>query len=187
MYKLFFTLILLLSFNLFGANENIKQIENYLNNFTFFSADFIQVESEQIQEGRFYLGKDRIKIEYLSPTKISFILGKNKAMYYNLELDELQYFDPKGSPAEILYDIFFKKDLMNGMLLQEKKGSFQISKEIIDDDRIIKLIINLEKNPTNLRKIEIITPEEEISIGIFNYNLNPFFSNKFFSMATPRN
>ena len=70
-----------------------------------FSSRFIQSNGNTIEEGNLYLKNNRLKIQYTDPTNIIIIIAKNKAMYYNQDLEEVQYFDPQNSAA----GIFIKK------------------------------------------------------------------------------
>ena len=51
--------------------QNIKiKILDYLNSIQYFSASFIQNDNETLSEGKVYIGKKRVRAEYLSPSKI---------------------------------------------------------------------------------------------------------------------
>ena len=67
---------------------------NYLplNNF---SASFLQNDGKNLSEGKVYIGQERVRAEYFSPNKIFIVLDENKAMYFNYELEEDEFFDPK--------------------------------------------------------------------------------------------
>ena len=106
------------------------EILNYLSSLSDFSASFIQSDGENLSEGRVYIGKERIRAEYFLPTKILIILGEDKAMYYDYELEEDEFFNPKNTNAWFFYDIFrnplFFEDgkiqVNNNELLLEKRG-----------------------------------------------------------------
>ena len=46
-----------------------------------------------------YILEQRVRVEYDYPTKILIILDENKAMYYDYELNEDEFFDPKKTIA----------------------------------------------------------------------------------------
>ena len=97
---------LILSFKV-ESNTNIKiKILDYLNSLQYFSASFIQNDNETLSEGKVYIGKKRVRAEYLSPSKILIVLDEDKAMYYNYELEEDEFFNPKNTNAWFFYDIF---------------------------------------------------------------------------------
>ena len=95
----------------------VKDIKIYLDALEEFSASFVEDNNGSIQEGFFYKNKNRIRIDYVSPTKIKIILDKNKAMYLNYDLKEIEYFNPKKTPAKIVFDIFYT-DFINSFLFK---------------------------------------------------------------------
>ena len=169
------------------ANENIDKIQNHISDINNLSANFIQIINDEIQEGKFYLNKKRIRIDYLLPQKIIIILDKKKAMYYNFDLQEIEYFNPEGSTAESFYKIFFDRDFYNSTNIKETNSNYIFSKKVNNSEEDVLLNMFFEKNPLYLRKIEIKGEYENINIGIFDYNFNPSFEDDFFSMANPIN
>ena len=77
-----------------------------MQNIKSFSANFIQSDGQSIEEGMVYIGKDRIRIDYFNPSKITIVMAQNKAMYVNHELREVQYFNPQDSAAGVFINIF---------------------------------------------------------------------------------
>lgn len=184
LYKFFFLLFFFSIINSVKADENLIEIQKYFNNIKNFSANFIQIDEDIIQEGVFYLNKKRIKIEYLNPNKITIILDKDKAMYFNADLEEVEYFNPKESIAEIFYNIFFNDEIYTKSEITESQGNIVLRKKLNYEEKI-SITITFEKNPTHLRKIKIITEDTKIDLGIFGYNFDPIFNKNFFSMANP--
>ena len=79
---LIFFLVQALSLNVkANTNEKKQAIVDYFSNIKEFSSKFIQTDGETIEEGNFYLKKNRLKIVYTFPSKIDLIIAKNKAMY----------------------------------------------------------------------------------------------------------
>lgn len=169
----------------YGIETSNNKIIKYFDDFESFSANFIQVNESTIVEGKFFFNNKRIRVDYLNPSKIILIIDKKKAMYLNIDLEEIQYFNPQESTAEIFYNIFFSKNITNNATIQENSNSIKLIKEIIKKNQKITLKLTFEKKPINLRKIQILTDDEEINFGIFSYNFNPNFDIKFFSMANP--
>ena len=185
-----FILYLILFFLIFSitsvcsANNGLNKIQKYFNNIEGLSANFIQADESIVQEGVFYLNKNRIKIVYLKPNKITIILDKDKAMYFNQDLEEVEYFNPEGSVAETFYDIFFNKEIFTNSTISEIDGGIILKKKLNTENKVL-LIVSFEKNPINLRKIQMITEDTKIDLGIFNYNFEPLYKKNFFSMANP--
>ena len=149
------------------------------------SSDFIQINENEIQEGRFYLKKNRLRIEYLTPSKIVFVIKKNKAMYFNMDLSEVQYFNPKKTVAEFFFNLFYKKNFLDDAEITLDKNFFSLKKNITiqDEDNLIQVFF--EKSPLKLRKVELINSQGSVSFGITNINYNPNLNDKLFSLANP--
>ena len=89
-----------------NANEHKQKIINYIININEFSSKFIQSDGHTIEEGNFYIKKNRLKIVYTYPSRIELIIAKNKAMYFNKDLKEVEYFNPKKTMADIFFRVF---------------------------------------------------------------------------------
>ena len=94
---IFFLKIILLTFltKILFANTTDKKdiLINYVQNIKNFSANFIQSDGQSIEEGIIYIGKDRIRVDYFNPSKITIVMDQDKAMYVNYDLGEVQYFN----------------------------------------------------------------------------------------------
>ena len=55
-----------------NKNYRLKILE-YLSNNKEFSSSFIQYNNNAFQEGKFFLKKNRLRIEYSTPTQIVFV------------------------------------------------------------------------------------------------------------------
>ena len=114
------------------SEENKKQVkvklEKYLLNLSEISSDFMQINENQIQEGRFYIKRNRMRIEYLTPSKIVFVIKENKAMYFNVDLSEVQYFNPNKTVAEFFFNLFYKKNFLDDAEIVLSKDFFSLKK-----------------------------------------------------------
>ena len=156
-----------------------------MQNIKNFSANFIQSDGQSIEEGIVYIGKDRIKVDYFNPSKISIIMDKDKAMYVNYDLGEVQYFDPQNSAAGIFINIFKNNFFLDGASIDIKNKNILLKKEgEIDNDKFTLLIL-FEKNPNILRKIKLEYNNIYNSVMLSNHNFNAMFDKKFFTMANP--
>ena len=183
--KLFFIFVLL-SLPL-ASKENIalNSALNYLNNLNEFSSSFLQIQNNDISEGLIFIKGDRLRIEYISPSNIIFILKKNKGMYFNTELQEVQYFNPKKTIGKFFIDLFNNNKFLSDSKIINKKGYFYIQNEIQLDEITYGIKIYFEEKPLQLRKLEIINELEIINFTILNPNYNPNLNDKFFSLANP--
>ena len=162
-------------------------LNDYIKKSNEFSAQFIQASNKSLSDGFLYLDKKRIKVEYIKPSKITIILTQSKAMYFNHDLDEVEYFSPKKTIGNIFYQIFYDNNFFKETKLLIKTNSITATKDVEIDGEEVTLSIYFEKNPLVLRKIEIKKNNEKIVFSISSMNHNPNFDKKFFSMVDPRN
>ena len=176
-----------ISFNLYSnTNDKIKALE-YLSSLQYFSASFLQNDGSNLSEGKIYIGKNRVRAEYVLPSKILIILDQNKAMYFNYELEEDEFFNPKNTDAWYFYDIFrnpffFKDSLVkvnNNQLILEKNG-------VDNEERDFIIRVYFEKNPMVLRNIELVINKNIINLSIFNHTFNEDFDRNFFKLINPK-
>ena len=186
--KFFYIVIFLILPCKVESNTDIKiKILEYLNSLEYFSASFIQSDSENLSEGKVYIGKKRVRAEYLSPTKILIVLDEEKAMYYNYELEEDEFFNPKDTYAWFFYDIFRNQIFFEDSKFIEKNNEIILKKEGLDNEEV-KYLINVyfENSPITLRKIEVIINDEFLQISFFNHNYNEDFDQSFFKLINPK-
>ncbi len=112
----------------------------------FFSASFIQNDGESLSEGVVYIGEKRVRAEYFSPTKILIILDKNKAMYYDYELEEDELFNPKNTNAWVLYDLFRDPYFLENSLIKQDKNEIILEKKGVDNEKNNYLIKTFFEN-----------------------------------------
>ena len=186
-YIIFFLLITVCF--LAKANEEYKNhrliISEYLSNNKEFSSSFIQYSNGSFQEGEFFLKKNRLRIEYTVPSQIVFIIKDSNAMYYNIDLKEVEYFNPKNTAARIFFDFFYDKKFLEDTIFNDEDSLFSFNKKIKIKDEVNNIKIIFEKSPTKLRKIEINNSEGLTILTIVNANYNPNLDDKIFSLANP--
>ena len=184
----FFRIILLVFLTklLFADTTDKKDILiNYVQNIKNFSANFIQSDGQSVEEGIVYIGENRIRVDYLNPSKISIVMNQDKAMYVNYDLKEVQYFDPQDSAAGVFINIFKNNLFLEDANIDIKNKNIFLKKEgEIDDDKFTLLIL-FEKNPDILRKIKLEYNNIYNSVMLSNHNFNAIFDKKFFTLANP--
>ena len=178
---------LILSFKV-DSDTNIKiKILDYLNSLQYFSASFIQNDNETLSEGKVYIGKKRVRAEYLSPSKILIVLDEDKAMYYNYELEEDEFFNPKNTNAWFFYDIFRNPYFFEDSKIIVKDKEIILNKSGFDSEETKYLIkVYFENNPVILRKIEVFINDAFLQISIFDHNYNEDFDKNFFKLISPK-
>lgn len=189
-----FKVFLLYIFLIFGSKvciaNNYDDIDlhkalSYIYDTKEFSSQFIQKDNDSLSEGFLYLRDDRIKIEYAKPRKIQIILAKNKAMYFNKDLEEVEYFRPGKTTAKIFYDIFYDKNFFLDSKILKENNFLKIQKVIFIDKVKTNISLVFETNPLVIKKINIATESDIIDFNILNPNFNPNLDKKFFSMINP--
>ena len=168
-----------------GENKYLKDASTYLNNLNEFSSSFLQIQNNEVSKGLIFLKGKRLRIEYTSPSNIIFVLKKNKVMYFNVELQEVQYFNPKNTIGQFFIDLFNKKNFLLNSQILSGKGYFKILKQIEFENEKHQVEIYFEEKPLELRKLQIINNDGITSFTILNPNFNPNLNNKIFSLANP--
>ena len=168
------------------TNDKTKAL-NYLNSLKYFSASFLQNDGENLSEGKFYIGKNRVRAEYFFPTKILLILDQDKAMYYDYELEEDEFFDPKKTNAWFFYDVFRNPSFFEDAIVEIYKNELLIQKSGVDsEEKKFVISVYFEKNPIVLRRIDIALDDNILSLSIFNHSYNEEFNEDFFKLINPR-
>ena len=164
-------LVVFLLFSCGGAlsNSSKHEVLNHLNSLKYFSASFLQNDGKNLSEGKVYIGKKRVRAEYFSPTKILIVLDKDKAMYYDYELDEDEFFNPKNTNAWFFYDIFRNPIFFEDGLFKVKNNELILEKTGIDkDNNNFNIRVYFENNPLVLRAVEVFINEEFLRMSIYD-------------------
>ena len=187
LYFLLLMHIFLFSFTANSNTNNKAEILNHLNSLENFSASFLQNDGKNLSEGKVFIGEKRVRAEYFSPTKILIILDDNKAMYYDYELEEDEFFNPKDTNAWFFYDVFRNPLFFEDGLIELRKNEAILEKTGLDNEgRNFLIKIYFEVNPLMLRSIEIHINDEMIKLSIYNHNYNEDFSKDFFKLINPK-
>jgi len=176
-------LILIFFPSILVGETTISKILNYNANLVNSSAQFIQNDGTEIQEGKIYFGSDRIKINYKYPLNLTLILSERKGVYINHKIKESEYFNTNKSFIK-----FFFKLLKNNKFQEKPKVEYNYIKiydNFILNDVYYQITILYENNPIKIRKIIILEDNQNIEISFFNHNNLEFFDKKFFSMIDP--
>ncbi len=187
-FYILFGLIFFFCANKVYSNVDDKsKILEYLSSLKHFSASFMQNDGESLSEGKFYIGEKRVRAEYFNPEKILIILDEDKAMYYNYELDEDEFFDPKDTYAWVFYEIFRNPFFFEDSKFQQKNSELVLEKKGLDKEkRDFKITIYLENNPLILRKVEVLINEDLLQLSIYNHIYNEVFDSSYFKLINPK-
>ena len=182
----FIIIFLLITSNVFSITNNKLEVLNYLNSLKNFSASFLQNDGESLSEGKIYIGVERVRAEYFSPTKILIILDEDKAMYFNYELEEDEFFNPKNTNAWFFYEIFRNPNFFEDGLMEEKNNELLLEKRGVNSEGENFLIrLYFEESPLILRGLEVIINEETLKLSIFDHKYYEEFNKDFFKLINP--
>jgi len=189
-YFLFlFLFIVFLTLNQSRGNQNIlsSQISSYFFKINNFTSKFIQSDSDGIQEGNIYLSNKvkRIKIHYTEPSNIIFVLKDNKAMYFNVDLEEVEYFSTKNSIADVFFNVFYDEEFFYNSEIVEKKNTIEIKKIISTKEEKREIFLFFERSPLIIKQIKIKENDGYRVMTFINPNFNISFRENFFSIANP--
>ena len=106
-------------------------------------------------------------------------------MYFNKDLEEVEYFRPGKTTAKIFYDIFYDKNFFLDSEILKENNFLKIQKVIFIDKVKTNISLVFETNPLVIKKINIATESDIIDFNILNPNFNPNLDKKFFSMINP--
>tara|TARA_Y100000590_G_C15246528_1_gene835876 strand:- start:17 stop:607 length:591 start_codon:yes stop_codon:yes gene_type:complete len=187
----FFAFPLLLIFFLKTAFSNTaeetyrEKVFNYIKKISEFESRFIQIQDNEIQNGSFYKGKNRMRIIYDDPVNIEFVIKKNNAMYFNKNLQEVQYFSTKKNNTKIFFDLFNNLNFLDDAKFNHASNMFYFYKNINVDEEKMLITVYFEESPILLRRIDILEGNITTNIYLNNINLYPDFEESFFSLANP--
>ena len=184
--KLIIIIFFLFSFKALSNTSDKTLALNYLNSLKYFSASFLQSDGENLSEGKVYVGTKRVRAEYFSPSKILIILDEDKAMYYNYELEEDEFFNPKDTYAWFFYEIFRNPIFFKDAKFKKKNNELVLEKKGLDKEkRDFKITIYLENNPLILRKVEVFIDKQFLQLSIYNHTYNEVFDSSYFKLINP--
>ena len=162
-------------------NKSVK----YFNDLKFFSASFIQIDDNSLSEGVIYIGSKRIRVEYTKPSKILIILDEDKAMYYNYDLEEDEFFDPRKTSAWFIDDVFNNNNFFLNSNVTENTDNIVLEKTVVNEEIEYEIKIIFENNPFILRKINILGDNFLLNLSFYNHKYNESFDEKFFKLINP--
>ncbi len=187
LFSFFIIVFLLFPHDVFSDEKDRTKVFDYLNSLKNFSASFLQNDGASLSEGKVYIGEKRVRADYSSPTNILIILDKNKAMYYNYELEEDEFFDPKNTNAWFFYDIFMNPLFFEDGLIKIQNNQLTIVKRgVYDEEQIYDIKLYFENDPLVLRNIEVIINDDQLKLSIFNHNYNEEYDKDFFKLINPK-
>ena len=151
--------------------DDIKKVENYLNNIKGLEADFVQMASNGASaEGKIHIKKPKqIRMEYKAPMDV-LIVGDGEFVVYNdKELDQVTHIDYDDIPATIILSDEIKID-GNTLKVSDFYKDAGVTSLTINhknkDVSPIKLVFNNE--PFELKQWSVVDPQSvEITVSLY--------------------
>ena len=103
-------------------------------------------------------------------------------MYFNQDLEEVQYFNPRDTIANIFFQIFYDKNFFKKINFLEEEKLIIAKKTVFFKNEKFNISIFFEKSPLIIRKIKVQNMNETITYSILNPNFNPLLDEDFFSL-----
>ena len=181
----FITFLIIFFSSELSAEDQILKLIDYNQSLKKSSALIIQTSEGLLSEGTIFFGKERIRVDYLSPNKITIILSEKKGAYINHALQETQFFNTRKSYIRFFFSLLNNVDFINQSKTSILKNTIEINEIIEIDGVFYDINIIYENDPIKLRRIEIINGTENISVGFFNHTVRHLYKKDFFSMVDP--
>lgn len=166
--------------------EEIKQIEDYLNNLKTLSADFVQTANNgTASEGKILMERpNKIRMEYTTPDSILIVGNGDYIVFNDQELDQVTNIDYEDIPATMILSNNIKIDGQNLKISNYAKdaGSTVLTLEYAkaSDTGPITLIFN--NNPFYLKQWKITDPQNiEITLSLYNVEQDKTLDDKLFA------
>ena len=138
----FFIIFLIIFFSSeLSAEDEILKLIDYNLSLKKSSALILQTSEGHISEGTIFFGEERIRVDYLSPNKITIILSEKKGAYINHDLQEAQFFNTKKSYVKFFFSLLNNKDFINQSKISILKDNIKIKSVLEIDEIVYKITI----------------------------------------------
>jgi outer membrane lipoprotein-sorting protein len=165
--------------------EELKLIENYLNNIKNLSAKFIQESGETgLVEGKFFLSRPgKMRIEYLAQPKVLIIVNGSVLSYHDVELDETSRLSTNTTPASFLTRSTISFEAKDVEITNVKKSAEQIKISVMKKNRkeAGEFSLVFSSNPLKFLKMEVKNDLDQIiTVTLSDIDLFTPISDKMF-------
>lgn len=173
------------------TSEDVKKIENYLNNIKTIKSSFVQTASNgNTTEGTLYIEKpNKIRMEYAAPADY-MIVGDGKDIVFNdKELDQVTHIDYDDIPATL---ILSNKIHIDGKKLKitdfyKDSGTTEAVLEYTENKDIGPITLIFGNQPFELKQWKVIdTQGVEVTISLYNMERDIDLSETLFKFKQQR-
>ena len=152
--------------------ENLKQIEDYLNNIKTMQASFVQTASNgNTAEGMLYIAKpNKIRMEYNAPTDVLIVGDGDYIIYHDKELDQVTNIDYDDIPASLILanDVKLDGNKFKVTNYYQDAGITTATIQYKDND-IGPITLTFNNNPFELKQWSIVDPQSvEVTVSLYN-------------------
>jgi outer membrane lipoprotein-sorting protein len=175
--------------------QELLQIETFLNNIKDLNCRFIQNSNGSLVEGKFYLSRSKnsagkMRVEYLAEPKVLIVVNGTILSYYDVELDEISRLSTNTTPASFLTRpniSFSAKDVeVTNIIKNNNEIKVSVMKKNRKEAGEFSLIFKLE--PFEFIKMEVKNDLEQIiSVQLKNIDFQSKLSDKLFILKNNNN
>ncbi len=153
--------------------EDVKQIEDYLNNIKTMEARFIQTASNgNAAEGKLYIQKpSKINMQYDAPTSVTIIGDGEYIVYNDKELDQVTHIDYDDVPASLILANDIKIDGKKIKITKFYKDAGMTSATIDYKEKgdIGPITLIFSNDPFELKQWKIVDPQSvEVVLSLYD-------------------
>ncbi len=188
MKKIFVVLVAVFLWNKLAyaqSPENIRKIENYLNNIQSMEATFVQMASNgATAEGRLFIKKpNKIRMEYADPTNVLIVGDGDFIVYNDLELDQVTHINYDDIPASLILanDIKIDGKKIKISDFYQDAGSTSITLDYAEKGDLGPITLVFSNSPMELKQWKIVDPQSvEVSVSLYDMKKDENLDDKIF-------
>ncbi len=163
--------------------KEIKEVEQYLNSFQTFSAQFKQSSANgEVNYGKLFISKPgKIRCEYLKPASV-LIMNDNKMIYHDQELDEVSYTSADINALKLLAVNDIKFNLLNIVEVEKNEHILSMSLKEYSLELKRNLLVNFKFSYPyiQLKQISVVTEDSEVNMIFDKADYNKILGKQLF-------
>jgi chaperone LolA len=171
--------------------KDIARVEAYLSALTSLKADFTQIAPDgSVTGGKFYLKRPgKMRWEYAPPSKILLISNGDTIVYYDGELEQVNYLSVDDTLAAFLTQPNIKLESAATRLVDftSKDGVIRVSVAQKNKEKEGMLTLEFTASPLKLRQLKMLDAGGNVtSIALQNAQTGMALSDDLFEFRDPR-
>lgn len=152
--------------------QEVKEVEDYLNNIKTMEARFVQSASNgAMAEGKLYIAKpNKIRMEYDAPLSVMIIGDGDYIVYNDKELDQVTHIDYDDIPATLILgnNIKIDGDEVKITGFYKDAGTTTITLQHKNND-IGPITLTFTNDPMELKQWKIVDPQSvEVTVSLYD-------------------